>query len=122
MEMGGRRRLQPATRGGTVRVIDPEHLAALALQAGGLNFDILAGIALTPGTVVAATARNMTTNETSEFSPCATVTAGAPDPDALEPAPEEADDPDAEENRPSALSEPAARVRDEPLLVALRLE
>lgn len=35
MEMGGSRRLQTATRDLTVRVIDPEHLAALALQAGG---------------------------------------------------------------------------------------
>ncbi len=64
---------------------------------GLLNFDIPAGIALAPGSVVTATARNMTTNDTSEFSPCVTVTAGGLD-DVPEPTPAPADGPVAEPN------------------------
>ena len=92
-------------------------LATLSTNTDGfLNFDILAGIALTPGSVVAATARNMTTNETSEFSPCIAVTTPAPAPLPEPDAAVEAGRPDS-----SVLFEPPPGVRDEPLLVPLRL-
>jgi parallel beta-helix repeat protein len=47
---------------------------------GIASFNIGFGLGLTPGQVVTATARNLTTGDTSEFSACVTVTAATPSP------------------------------------------
>jgi hypothetical protein len=84
--------------------------------AGTVLINASYGIGLTLGYVVTATARNMVTGDTSESSPCATVTPpGAPEPNH---APIDL----GVDLRAGLLLEPPPGVRDEPLLVALRLE
>jgi hypothetical protein len=70
---------------------------------------------LSEGQVITARARNLTTGDSSEFSGCVTVRSPAPEPEA---APIGA----GLTEWSGLLLEPPAGVRDEPLLVALRLE
>jgi hypothetical protein len=92
---------------------------------GALTINVPFAVTLTEGHAVTATARNIATNDTSEFSACVLVTSPAPEPDALarmlgvEPGPGQGFRP--MKGRLSLLK-PPARVRDEPLLVALGLE
>lgn len=81
---------------------------------GILAFDFIAGIPLTAGHTVTAMARNAATNDTSEFSACIPVTTTG-----LEGLLASAGRP---VRNHSARLQPPARVRDEPLLVALGLE
>jgi hypothetical protein len=92
---------------------------------GNLIIDVSFGVALTEGHAVTATARNLATNDTSEFSACVTVNTPAPEPDMLARLLGFGSDGwqpfQAAKGRLSLLK-PPARVRDEPLLVALGLE
>jgi hypothetical protein len=118
---------------------------------GVLNFDTFFEVATAVGVAVTATARNMTTNDTSEFSNCAIVDTPAPEPDAaaidvgvdLSATPEPDGGQilffaglttqdtiplrplkwtDRRKTRSDPSLQPPPGIRDEPLLVALRLE
>jgi hypothetical protein len=107
---------------------------------GLLAFDTVFEVATVVGVAVTATARNMTTNATSEFSNCAIVDTPAPEPDAADGGqtlllagltsgedgtatrPLEWTNAQKTRSDPSLLLQPTPGVRDEPLLVALRLE
>jgi hypothetical protein len=98
-------------------------------------------ISVTVGQFVTAIARNTATNDTSEFSACVTVAGAAPEPDAtdggdgalflarLTPAGDSVSGrppwwTNVQETRsdPGLLLQPPPGIRDEPLLVPLRLE